>query len=414
MDEDSERIANETESLQLLTDNCTNMEAYLNYTLSTGLIYTQMNISREFPIDYAYTLNGLFMPILIVITMIANTLVVLVLAKRKMRSPTNTVLLCMALSDLFTVIPPAPWLLYMYTFGNHSKPFQSVPACYAYVYMSEVLPNFFHTSSIWLTMALAIQRYVYVCRVVLARVFCTIPHVLKAIAMIYGLAAVHQSTRFFDITITESPICWEGQIYLSCKKDMAYWVTDIVTPDIYFNIYYWFRVICIHLGPCITLLTLNILLFQTLKEARATRAKLFSENSNAKHGMECKRMRDSQCTTLMLIVVVTVFLLVEIPLAVLTVLHIVSSSVVEFLNYEVVSVLILFSNFSISASYPINFAIYCGMSRQFRETFKELFIKSAEENDTRATTVHRSSRYSRVNGGGDGNGRRSCTNETAL
>jgi hypothetical protein len=32
-------------------------------------------------------------------------------------------------------------------------------------------------------------------------------------------------------------------------------------------------------------------------------------------------------------------------------------------------------NLCICLSYPLNFGIYCGMSRQFRETFKELFIQ---------------------------------------
>jgi hypothetical protein len=72
----------------------------------------------------------------------------------------------------------------------------------------------------------------------------------------------------------------------------------------------------------------------------------------------------------MLIVVVTAFLAVEIPLAVVTLLHIISSTVAEILDYSVANVLILFTNFFIILSYPINFAIYCGMSRQFRETFK--------------------------------------------
>lgn len=73
----------------------------------------------------------------------------------------------------------------------------------------------------------------------------------------------------------------------------------------------------------------------------------------------------------MLIVVVSCFLAVEIPLAVLTMLHIFDASLdLGMLNYPVINVLILFTNFFISLSYPINFAIYCGMSRQFRETFQ--------------------------------------------
>jgi hypothetical protein len=67
----------------------------------------------------------------------------------------------------------------------------------------------------------------------------------------------------------------------------------------------------------------------------------------------------------MLIVVVSCFLVVEIPLAVLTVLHIFDASLeLRVLDYDVINVLILFTNFFISLSYPINFAIYCGMSRQ--------------------------------------------------
>lgn len=59
------------------------------------------------------------------------------------------------------------------------------------------------------------------------------------------------------------------------------------------------------------------------------------------------------------------------------VLHVISSSIKEFLDYHLANVLVLFTNFFIIVSYPINFAIYCGMSRQFRETFKELFIRGA-------------------------------------
>jgi hypothetical protein len=39
--------------------------------------------------------------------------------------------------------------------------------------MNEVIPALFHTASIWLTLALAIQRYIYVCHPPLARTWCT-------------------------------------------------------------------------------------------------------------------------------------------------------------------------------------------------------------------------------------------------
>lgn len=54
---------------------------------------------------------------------------------------------------------------------------------------------------------------------------------------------------------------------------------------------------------------------RAMRDAQLKRDKLFKENRKN----ECKRLRDSNCTTLMLIVVVTVFLMTEIPLAVVTV-----------------------------------------------------------------------------------------------
>ena len=42
-----------------------------------------------------------------------------------------------------------------------------------------VLPTIFHTTSIWLTVGLALQRYVYICHPVSARRFCTEINVIK-------------------------------------------------------------------------------------------------------------------------------------------------------------------------------------------------------------------------------------------
>lgn len=181
----------------------------------------------------------------------------------------------------------------------------------------------------------------------------------------------------------------------------ANWINQYVTVDGYYLSYFLFRIIFVHLLPCIALVVLNVLLFRALRQAQQRRDLLLSKKNQKS---ECKKLRDSNCTTLMLIVVVTVFLIVEIPLAVVTLLHVLASVFPHFpLNYDIAHVLVLFTNFLIIVSYPINFAIYCGMSRQFRETFKELFIRGTVTNRNGS-----SSRYSLVNGP------RTCTNETVL
>ena len=64
---------------------------------------------------------------------------------------------------------------------------------------------------------------------------------------------------------------------------------------------------------------------------------------------------------------------------------------------------VLVINLCICLSYPVNFGIYCGMSRQFRETFKELFIQrvtSAGNNNN----ANANANGKRKSVGGNGNG----------
>lgn len=128
-----------------------------------------LNVTREYPFAYATVMFGYLMPFVLVLTLITNTLVVMVLAQRHMRTPTNIVLFTMAIVDLMTLLFPSPWYFYIYTLGYHDKFLYPPIACYAHSIMTDVIPVFFHTSSIWLALLLASQRYIYVCHPTLAR-----------------------------------------------------------------------------------------------------------------------------------------------------------------------------------------------------------------------------------------------------
>lgn len=147
---------------------------------------------------------------------------------------------------------------------------------------------------------------------------------------------------------------------------------------------------------------LNILLLKALKKTQRKREQLFAENRKT----ESIKLRDSNSTTIMLIVIVTVFLMVEFPMTIVTILHIMQNALnISIVNYDILNTTILFTNFFIMLSYPVNFAIYCGMSRQFRQTFKSLLFDSVI---TVNYQKEGSSRYSAINGP------RTSTNETNL
>ncbi|KAL3256055.1 hypothetical protein MRX96_017259 [Rhipicephalus microplus] len=352
----------------------TNLTEDYNYTSLIPLaeqIPMLVNLTnRGPPIEFALPLLGYAMPALLVVTIIANTFVVVVLAQRHMRTPTNIVLLGMAVCDMMTLLIPSPWFFYIYTLGK----------------LRQRSRSFFYM--------LRLQQHER------AVTWCTVPRVLRTVCWVGFIAFAHQLPRFLDTVFIDVRFKWKGEVHYGCQMLVAEWVTQIFTAKAYFIAYYAFKVIFVNIGPCTVLVVLNILLFRALKRAQEKRAKLLKENRKS----ECKKLRDSNCTTMMLIVVVTVFLAVEIPLAVTIVLHVlINAFKVQLVSYYVLNITLLFTNFFLMLSYPVNFAIYCGMSKQFRKTFKDLFIMGTFVNKTQG-----SSRYSLVNGP------RTVTNETIL
>ena len=83
---------------------------------------------------------------------------------------------------------------YVFTLGNDG-PIANKETGYSYDAMVENMPQIFHTASIWLTLLLALQRYIYVCHATMARTWCTISRTKKAVACTIVVAFLHQTTR---------------------------------------------------------------------------------------------------------------------------------------------------------------------------------------------------------------------------
>src|SRR6218665_1577669 len=141
-------------------------------------------IYRLWDDTHVATLNGYASPILVILIVVTNAFVCIVLLQSNLRTPTNLLLVGMAISDTLTGIFPLPSYIYFYALGNY-RDFVPHAWCYPNVTLSLNLPTVFHTASIWLTVALAAQRYVYVCHPDKARVFFTTTNTLKVMVGIY-------------------------------------------------------------------------------------------------------------------------------------------------------------------------------------------------------------------------------------
>jgi len=277
-------------------------------------------------LPHVVLLNGVVSPILVAVTLLTNICVCLVLVRPNMRSATNTLLVAMAVSDTLTGLCPLPayFRFYSRTDGAH-RDWLPYHWCAAFYFLTDHLPTIFHTASVWLTVALAAQRYVYVCRAVEAQRLCTIRNSLRAVGVIYVVAVVYQLCRFVEMRYTPvqvpSLVDQTGNTtVVGCIGE--YWPVLQPYLDAYFNTYYWFRVIAVHLVPCSALVALNAALVVAMRRAQARHRQLVAQNRKS----ESRRLAESNVTTMMLVAVVGVFLVVEFPLAVVFIIVIVENT----------------------------------------------------------------------------------------
>ena len=119
-------------------------------------------------------------------------------SRHNMSSPTNTVLLAMAVCDLLTIVLPCPWYIYFYMLDGHDNVNWSVSSCFIFEFSLETTPQIFHTASNWLTLTLAIQRYIYVCHPSSAKELCTEKSSKMAVLGVMMTAFLHQLPRMAD------------------------------------------------------------------------------------------------------------------------------------------------------------------------------------------------------------------------
>lgn len=122
---------------------------------------------------YSELVYGKLLPAVVALTCVTNLLICLVLFKKHMRTPANCLLIAMAVADLLTGLCSLPCFLHFYTLG-HFRDWVPAVWCSIYVTLVDYLPTIFHTASIWLTAALATQRYVHVCEYMVPSVFISV------------------------------------------------------------------------------------------------------------------------------------------------------------------------------------------------------------------------------------------------
>ena len=162
-------------------------------------------------LNWVQPIYGIVVPLFTFIAAFCGTIMVIVLSRPSLiSSNTNHILLSMSFCDLLTFLSPLPWYLFAYTFDNHADIGWTNFTCWTFELSVETLPQLFHTASIWLTLLLAIHRYLYICKATTALQLCTNGRTLKIILLLISVSFAHFVPRMFDrdYHILQGKILW--------------------------------------------------------------------------------------------------------------------------------------------------------------------------------------------------------------
>uniref|UniRef100_A0A1I7Z511 G_PROTEIN_RECEP_F1_2 domain-containing protein n=1 Tax=Steinernema glaseri TaxID=37863 RepID=A0A1I7Z511_9BILA len=361
------------------------------------------------------------MPFIVAITFATNSFIVAVLSSNNLRTPTNYILLAMAVTELLTGLSCLPWLLYYYTFkgtktrdekishADHTAGYlrdevEGLPSfwCTMFPYMATIMPSIFHTAAIWLTVYLAVQRYIYICIPKKVRVLCNFRRSKQAIVIIAACSVWLYAPDTFA-TVNESyEITKDNITRHTCVRVKTAFIR-YVGSNFYYYLIYGLHTLLSHTLPCILLVVFTWKLIVAIRLAdkrhidlltRSKRKKIpelelnTTDSSSDRAGTTrmakprgstvYESKRSLKQNTRMLIVVILLFLVTEIPAALIFSVHVgaVAFQIHSILRYyHVMNVLLIIRNVLIVISYPFRFAIYCGMSQQFREAVQQMISR---------------------------------------
>jgi len=155
---------------------------------------------------------------------------------------------------------------------------------------------------------------------------------------------------------------------------------------------FWIHALIIKLLPCVLMSLFGFLLVLTVRRQRQRSERLLRGRKNSciskattavKRTTTKSKAREGNHTTAMLVSVIVLFLITEFPqgvLALISGLKPIYFSTLYLPLGDVMDIAALVNN-------AVNFILYCAMSRQFRQTFIELFTRKSAYNRTTSCTV---------------------------
>ena len=290
-----------------------------------------------------------------------NLLSIAVLTRKTMASPTSAILAGLAIADIMVMVMYLPFALHYYiqAFGDARHSYAWAVFTLAFVHVTQV----FHTVSIWLTVVLAVWRYIAIGHPSLNREWCSMKNTLISIVFVYVACPIICAPTYLTYSITTESAARQRYVVNFSPLSQRY---DRFLEKLNF----WVYSVHVKLLPCVILTIFSYCLITKLYKAKQRKTKLLMR-SNAGAEKLSSAERHAVRTTRMLLAVLLLFLATEFPQGILSLLSGILGKNFHDQCYnklgDLMDILALVNS-------SMNFIFYCSMSSQFRETFRSLFL----------------------------------------
>lgn len=255
---------------------------------------------------------------------ITNVLNFVVLTRKELRSHINQILAALAVSDFVVMLDFVPYAL-DHAFGLNSRWDRLTYGYARYILMHAMVSQTAHTISIFLTIILALWRYVSVCHPNAKNAM--MKRTLLAILASYALAPLISLPYFLTLGIYSEDVIINTFNMTEIRSNLTNFDDESAIKFTKFYVhssqfaqrnsalFLWVYSVIIKLLPCIALTYFSLQLIRALYEAKKRKEKLTSSSSttgNVSMKLLTKK-KQADRTTRMLIAVLLLFLITEFP-----------------------------------------------------------------------------------------------------
>ncbi|VDP16743.1 unnamed protein product [Soboliphyme baturini] len=305
--------------------------------------------------DSIYVL-GVFATLVIVFGICANLLNTRIFLHRMMRaSLINWYLAVLSISDLLMQVASF-FMFCLPRLGELFGDFRVINFSYVIASSAYAVGMMAQTTSVWLTVAMSLHRFVGVCLPFKAGRLCSARNTRLVLIIVVLFGVVFNFSRFFEVVVVGS--CFAENVNFTIVLLNR---TELREDPVYKTIL---------LGWCYTLvmfiLPFSLLIFLNTNVIRAIRStrRLHDEiGQDARQGARRRELAKEISTSVMLVGVVVVFLLCNTLALILNILEV--TEAYRFFGH-LFDVLVYISNVLVVLNSCVNIFIYCTFSEKFR------------------------------------------------